>query len=567
MQSKNKKPDHGITALYTRLSRDDDSQGDSNSIVNQKKLLSKYAKDNGFFNPKFYMDDGCTGTNFNRPGFQNMLEDIEAGYVSALIVKDMSRLGRDYLQVGFYTDTYFPNHNIHFIAVNDGVDSEQGDNEFAPFRNIMNEWYAKDISRKVRSSQKMRGNAGDPLSMPPYGYLKDPDNPKHWIIDIEAAEIVRRIYRLCIEGKGVETTARLLQESEVLTPMDYWRAKGIRKPSKKSLSDNPYKWSRTSVRKILVLQEYAGDLVNFKTYSKSFKNKQRLPNDKENMVIFQDVHEPIIDRVTWENVQKIREGTKRRGPKNCEKNMFAGLLYCADCGFKLHFNVNHPNNAIEYFNCSNYRGNRGTCNETHYIRADSLEKIVLLELNKMVCYLKQNEAEFAELLAQKTAKDNEAESKHRTQKLQTLTARNTEVDTLFARIYEDNISEKISDARFMQLSQKYDEEQKTLKAEIEALKIAAEKEKQHEFSKNQFMKTIRKFMEMKKLTPVILRELVDKIEVYHIQGTGKNRTQEIIIHYNFVGVLDLPKIPSLPDKVLLNARQGVDIAYSTKQAG
>lgn len=278
MQSKK---NHGITALYPRLSRDDDIQGDSNSIVNQKKLLSKYAKDHHFPNPKFYVDDGYTGTNFNRPGFQEMIEDIEAGYVTTVIVKDMSRLGRNYLQVGYYTDTFFPDHNVRFIAINDGVDSEQGEDDFTPFRNIMNEWYAKDISRKVRSSKKLRGNAGDPLCLPPYGYRKDPDNPKQWIIDEEAAEVVRKIYRLCIEGNGIETTARILQESGILTPTYYWAKKGIRKGGKKT-QDNPCKWCKTTITKILTLQEYTGVLINFKTYSKSFKDKRRRENPEEN---------------------------------------------------------------------------------------------------------------------------------------------------------------------------------------------------------------------------------------------------------------------------------------------
>lgn len=348
----------------------------------------------------------------------------------------MSRLGRNYLQVGYYTDTYFPDHDVRFIAVNDGVDSDQGDDDFSPFRNIMNEWYAKDISRKVRSSNKLRGNAGDPMCPPPYGYKKDPDNPRKWIIDDEAAEVVRRIYRLCVEGKGIETTARLLQGDGILTPTQYWESKGIRKGGKKS-QDTPCKWCKTTITKILTLREYTGTLVNFKTYSKSFKNKRRPDNPEENWAIFENHHEAIIDKTTWEQVQKLREGTKRRKPKNTEKNMFAGLLYCADCGHKLHYNINHPNSSIEYFNCSNYRGNRGTCNETHYIRADSLEQVVLLELNRMVSYLKNHAEEFAELLAQKTTKDYERESRNRRQHLQELIARNKEVDRLFERIYED----------------------------------------------------------------------------------------------------------------------------------
>lgn len=278
-------------------------------------------------------------------------------------------------------------------------------------------------------------------------------------------------------------------------------------------------------------------------------------------------HEPIIDRSTWETVQKIRAGTKRRQPKNSEKNMFAGLLYCADCGHKLHYNINHPNSAIEYFNCSNYRGNRGTCNETHYVRADSLEQVVLLELNRMVSYLQENEEEFAELLARKTSQDYEREKRFRQQKLAELNARYSEVDMLFERTYEDNVSGKLSDERFMKLSQRYDEEQQSLKKEIAELESICDKEDSRVYSKNQFLKAVRKFMQMKTLTPTMLHELVERIDVYHIQGTGKNRTQRLVIHYKFVGVLDLPHSPVLPGNVVLNSRQGVEIEYLVGKAG
>ena len=313
MQSK-KKDNVGITALYCRLSRDDGTDNDSNSIVNQKKLLQKYAKEHGFSNTHSYVDDGYTGTNFNRPGFQKLLEDIEMGYVSVIIVKDMSRLGRDYLQVGYYTDTYFPDRNIRFIAVNDCVDSADGENELAPFRNVMNEMYARDISRKVRSSHRLRGNAGEPLSQPPYGYLKSPENKKKWIIDPEAAQVVQDIFRMCLEGKGNETIARILQERKVLIPMAYWREKGLGRGGKKA-QPNPYKWCKSTIAKILAQQEYCGDVINFKTYSKSFKNKARIPNPEENWAVFKDVHEPIIDRETFEAVQKLTKKTKRRAPK------------------------------------------------------------------------------------------------------------------------------------------------------------------------------------------------------------------------------------------------------------
>lgn len=347
MQSKKKQDNVGITALYCRLSRDDGAEGDSNSVANQKRMLTKYAKENGFGNTRFYVDDGYTGTNFNRPGFQQMLEDIEMGYVSTIIVKDMSRLGRDYLQVGYYTDTYFPDRNIRFIAVNDCVDSNDGENELAPFRNVMNEMYARDISRKVRSSHRLRGNAGEPLSQPPYGYMKSPENKKKWIVDAEAAQVVQDIFRMCLEGKGNETIARILQEQKVLIPMAYWQSKGLPRGGKKT-QPNPYKWGKTTVAKMLAQQEYCGDVINFKTYSKSFKNKSRIPNPEENWAVFKNVHESIIDRETFEAVQKLISKTKRRAPKkeNAEKNMFCDLLYCADCGSKLWSHVNTVNKNI-----------------------------------------------------------------------------------------------------------------------------------------------------------------------------------------------------------------------------
>lgn len=406
MQSK-KKDNVGITALYCRLSRDDGTDNDSNSIVNQKKLLQKYAKEHGFSNTHSYVDDGYTGTNFNRPGFQKLLEDIEMGYVSVIIVKDMSRLGRDYLQVGYYTDTYFPDRNIRFIAVNDCVDSADGENELAPFRNVMNEMYARDISRKVRSSHRLRGNAGEPLSQPPYRYLKAPENKKKWVIDPEAAQVVQDIFRMCLEGKGNETIARILQERKVLIPMAYWREKGLGRGGKKA-QPNPYKWCKTTIAKILAQQEYCGDIINFKTYSKSFKNKARIPNPKENWVVFKDVHEPIIDRETFEAVQKLTKKTKRRAPKveNAEKNMFCDLFYCADCGSKLWSHVNTINKDIQYFSCSNYKvDTRGTCETRHYIRADAIEQVVMLELRRMAMFLQSDEEKFADLLAKKTQKD------------------------------------------------------------------------------------------------------------------------------------------------------------------
>jgi len=565
MQSK-KTDNQGITALYCRLSRDDGMDGDSNSVANQKKLMQKYAKENGFGNTRFYVDDGYTGTNFNRPGFQKMLEDIEMGYISTIIVKDMSRLGRDYLQVGYYTDTYFPDRNIRFIAINDCVDSADGENELAPFRNVMNEMYARDISRKVRSSHRIRGNSGEPLSQPPYGYMKSPDNKKRWVIDPEAAQIVRDVFRMCLEGKGNETIARILQEREVLVPMAYWQSKGLDRGGKKT-QPNPYKWSKSTIAKMLAQQEYCGDVINFKTYSKSFKNKARIPNPEENWAIFKGVHEPIIDRETFELVQELVGKTKRRSTKekNGEKNMFSDLLYCADCGSKLWYHVKQDKELIHYFSCSNYRGDRGTCDKTHYLRADSIYQVVMLELRRLARFLEDDEEAFAEMLAQKTNAQMRTEERLLQDTLQKAIVRNEEVAKLYERVYEDNVSGKVTDEWFMQLSHKYEVERMELKEKIRTTRETLDNLSSIQRGQEQFVTAVRKFMEMKMITAPLLRELIDHIDVYHIEGRGKNRTQRIKIHYRFIGYIEIPQA-TFERNYIAGVRQGVEIEYIPNNA-
>ena len=551
----------GITALYCRLSRDDGAEGESNSIANQKKLLSKYAKEHGFTNTKFYVDDGYTGTNFNRPGFQQMLEDMDMGYISTVIVKDSSRFGRNYLEVGQYTDYYFPEHNIRFIAINDCIDSENGEDDFSVFRNVMNEMYAKDISRKVRSSHRLRGNAGEPLSAPPYGYMKSVENKKKWVIDPEAAEIVRRVFRLCIEGKGNETIARMLQEDKVLVPMAYWQSKGLGRGGKKT-QPNPYKWCKTTIAKMLAQQEYCGDVINFKTYSKNFRNKTRIANPKENWAIFKDVHEPIIDRETFERVQELTKETKRRKPKDesMKKSIFSNLLYCGDCGHKLWFNFNQKNQSIRFYSCSNYVGSRGTCELTHYIREDSLEQVVKMELFKLATYLDHDEIAFAELLENKSNNDAMAERKALERALSVAEARSKELLRLYERLYEDNVNGKVTDEWFMRLSHKYELEQEELKRQTFELKNKLDSLNNAKSSSESFIRAIRKFMTMQMLTPIVLQELIEKIEIFNVEGKGKNRTQRLIIHYRFVGCIDLPSVvPKHTYK--LDSRQGVAIEY------
>ena len=556
----------GITALYCRLSRDDGADGDSNSISNQKRMLSKYAKEHGFDNTRFYVDDGYTGTNFNRPGFLKMLEDMDAGYVSTLISKDMSRLGRDYLQSGYYTESYFPDRNIRFIAINDGVDSINGDNEFIPFRNIMNEMYARDISRKVRSAHRIRGNMGEPLGQPPYGYMKSPENKKKWIIDPPAAAVVRKIFRLFLEGKGIDTIARMMQEDGHLNCTAYWQSKGIGRGGKK-VQPNPYKWKCSTISGILQRQEYCGDIINFKTTSRSFKNRRRIDNDPEDWVIFKDVHEPIISREDFEIVQKLAGNVKRRPPKpeNGDKNIFCDLLYCADCGKKLWYHTNTNNSNIHYFSCSNYvKDYRGTCPTRHYIRVEGIEQVVIRELARLAAYLEEDEEAFVELLAKKSEKDAQMERKLLQNELQSSIARNEAVARLFEKLYEDNATGKVTDDWFMQLSHKYELERVALKERINEIQIKLHDMDHHKQGYERFVSIIRKLLDMEVLTFPILRELIDRIEVYEAEGTGKSRTQRIAIYYRFVGYLELPAGKINPHYTA-DLRRGVAIEYIPKQ--
>ena len=569
MQSKKKPQNTGITALYCRLSRDDGTEGDSNSIANQKRMLEKYAKENHFGNTRYYVDDGYTGTNFNRPSFQKLLEDIEMGYVSTIIVKDMSRLGRDYLKVGYYTDTYFPDHDIRFIAINDCVDSDDGENELAPFRNVMNEMYARDISRKVRTAHRIRGNSGEPLSQPPYGYMKDPDHPKKWIIDPEASAIVKEIFSMYLNGKGADSIAHILKERKVLTCTAYWRSKGIGRGGRKVNAD-PYDWKHNTVLGILSRQEYCGDVLNFKTHSKSFKKKDRIDNPREDWLVFKNVHEPIIERDVFERVQEMLGNTKHRPPKpeNGEKNMFSDLLRCADCGSKLWYHTNTINKNIHYFSCSNYvKDYRGTCETRHYIRADAVEQIVMLELGRLTSYLRHDEEGFAALLAQKTNQEMIAERKQTEADLQKATVRSEMLVHLFEKLYEDNVAGKVTDEWFLQLSHKYEVKRLELKEKISTLraKLAALEEQSQ--NSDAFLAAIRKFMEMKTLTAPLLQELIDHIDVYEAQGSGKRRTQRIVIYYRFVGYIELPESAFRCSRdYRADVRQGVEIEYIPRPA-
>lgn len=567
MQSNNKQKQlTGITALYCRLSRDDGGDNkESNSIANQKKMLSHYAKENHLSNIKVYQDDGFTGTNFHRPGFQQMLEDIKMGYISTVIVKDLSRLGREYLQVGYYTESYFPDHNVRFIAINDNVDCLDGAtdmDDFIPIKNIMNELYAKDISRKVRSAHNTRGRAGEPLCQPPYGYMKDPENSKHWIVDPDAAAVVKEVFKLYLDGNGEDTIARILQDEQHLNCTAYWASKGINRGGKKS-QPNPYKWKSSTIDKILKRQEYCGDILNFKTRSKSFKNHRRIDNPKEDWMVFEDRHEVIIDRDTYNKVQKMLKTTKQRAPKeeNGPKSIFCDLLRCADCGSKMWYHTNTQNKDIHYFSCSNYvKDYRGTCLTRHYIRADAVEAVVEMELRRLAEYLVADENRFAELLARKSNKQYESEKKAAASELRKSEMRIEMIPKLLKSLYEDKLSGKTTEENYSILSSEYADEREQLKKKILKLRKKMAEMGEKESERGEFIRAIRKFMEMRTLTRQVLNELIDHIDVYETQGTGKNKTQRLVIYYKFVGYLDIDPTQCHPNYTA-DIREGVAVEY------
>ena len=563
-QSNNNKKSRDVTAfLYERLSRDDNMDGESYSIGNQKKLLTKVAKEKGYTNLVHFFDDGISGVTMDRPGFADMIQQLEQGKAAAVFVKDLSRLGRNYIEVGRLTEEFFPNHDIRLVAVSDNIDTDEGENELAPIRNLFNEWYARDISKKRRISNKIKGNAGEPMGQPPYGYIKDPENPKRWIVDEEAAQVVRRIYRMTLEGVGTEQIAAKLEEDGILTPRAYWHSKGINRPGKvKDLP--PTHWNSSSVIKMLSVQEYCGDILNVKTYSKSSKNKKRLENDRENWAIFKDVHEPIIERAVFEQVQQKRGRMRKRQAKDGERSMFSGLLVCADCGSNLHFHFNQGNPEIKYFNCSNYKGNRGTCGSTHYVRVDFLEQVVLGEIRRLTKYAGLYEDDFLKEVIGHSRQAEETERRLKEKELKSLLARDDELDGLFERIYEDNVSGKLSDDRFAKMSHRYEEEQKELSEKIKKLRSEIEKQSSRATSTDMFVSIVRKYTRARKLTPRMLNELVEKIEVYNAEKIDGEWVQRLRIHYNCVGEMNIPNEPALPiPAVTVNTRKGVFVSYTT----
>ena len=563
MKQSNNKKSRDVTAfLYERLSRDDNLEGESYSIGNQKKLLAKVAKEKGYTNLVHFLDDGISGVTMDRPGFVEMICQLEQGKAAAVFVKDLSRLGRNYIEVGRLTEEFFPDHDIRLVAVSDNIDTAEGENELAPIRNLFNEWYARDISKKRRISNKIKGNAGEPMGQPPYGYIKDPNDPKHWIVDDEAAQVVRRVYSMTLEGFGTEQIAAQLEKDDVLTPRAYWLTKGIKRPGK-GKQQPPTKWNSSTITKILSLQEYCGDILNFKTYSKSYKNKKRIDNDRENWVVFQDVHEAIIERAVYEQVQQKRGKIRKRRTNNGEHNMFSGLLVCADCGSNLHFHFNQGNPEIKYFNCSNYKGNRGTCTSTHYVRVDFLEEVVLGEIRRLTKFASLYEDEFVKAVVGHSQQAEQTDRKLKEKVLRTLLARDEELDGLFERIYEDNVSGKLSDDRFAKMSRRYEDEQKELAEKIKKLRSEIEKQSSRSMTTDMFIGLVRKYTRARKLTPRMLNELVEKIEVFNAEKIDGVWEQRLRIHYNCVGTIEIPTVLPLPiPEVSVNTRKGVVVNYA-----
>lgn len=566
MKQSSKNPTMGTAALYCRLSRDDNMDTESNSISNQKKILQKAAKEKGYTDTLFFVDDGITGTTMKRKDFQKMLAAIEAGYISAVFVKDLSRLGRNYIEVGKLTEEFFPQHDVRLVAVADGVDSDEGENEFTPFRNIMNEWYAKDISKKRRIVNKMKGNSGIPLSPPPYGYIKNPDDPRFWVIDPEAAAVVRRIYQMALDGYGLAETAAALEQDGVLNPTYYWRAKGTNRGGSKSTVE-PTKWGHTTIKKILTLQEYCGDVINFKSYSKSYKMKRRIENPEENRAIFLNIHEAVIDRATWEKVQSMKKGTRRKRPTvTQEPSVFSGLLKCPECGGNLNFHFNQSNHDIKFFSCQNHNSGLRKCSKTHYIRLDFLEQVVLYEVKRLAAFANEYENDFIKAMMGRSAKVAENDRARKQRELDGLLARDKELDALFERLYEDNVAGKIDDTRFAKMSKRYEQEQGENAKKIKALRLELKKSEGKRMDVDHFLEAVRRYTNAEKITQRMAAELIDHIDVYHAEKQDGVTTQRVVIYYNCIGAFEVPERRKIPEAdITMRTRKGVAVSYAPAQ--
>lgn len=537
----NKKYNYGgdVTALYARLSKDDDLVGDSNSIVHQKEILAEYAKEHGFTNIEFYVDDGFSGTNFNRPDFQRMMADAEEGKISTVIVKDMSRFGRDYIMVGYYTEIYFSNLDIRFIAINDNVDSNiQTENDLTPFKNVFNEWYARDTSKKIRAVFKAKGNSGKHLTTnPPFGYKKDPNDKDKWIIDDEAAATVRRIFQMYVDGYRISEIGHKLTEEKVETPILYYMNRGIKTNAR---SEYPEIWDLMSIKYILSQTAYAGHTVNFQTAVKSYKTKKQVNLPRNQWVIFRNTQEPIIDEKTFETVQQMRK-VKRARTKYNEPNMFSGLLYCADCGNHLTIQRVARNRKMDNFSCATYRKKKKGLCSCHRILVSDLETIVKEDLQKVCEYVFLHEKEFTDEYLSGSKKETVKFQSKTKAELKRLSERQEEIGRIIRKLYEDNVNGRITDERFDFLAKSYEDEGNDLKTKIQELKNALASSVQDEEKLSKFLKVVKSYTKIEELTPEILNSFIEKIYIGETEKYDGRKMQEVEIIYKFVGAINLPQ--------------------------
>lgn len=550
-----------IAALYLRLSREDSLEGDSYSIQNQQKLLEDAAAKEGY-TTKVYADDGISGTVIDRPEYQRMSADIEQGKLSAVFVKDLSRLGRDYLEVGLFIKKCVDFNDVRIIAVSDAFDSKEGvDLISVALKNVINESYAQDISKKRRLVNDLKAKTGIPLGKPPYGYMKNPDNVKpYWVVDEEAARIVEQIFDEYVDDKGTAQIAADLEAEGVPTPMNYALNKGLKKGGKRS--EKASKWNSTTIIKILGLREYTGDLVNCKTFTKSYKNKRQYKNDKP--LVFENAHEEIIPHEKWEQVQEKRRKIKKRKTITGERNMFSGLLICADCGGKLGFHFNQKNHDIKYFNCTAYNKRHRECSTSHYVRADFLERVVLGEIKRLTKFVSMYSETFETAVRGYAQDKTEFEIKRMEKDLKTAQNRSNDIDVIIQKLYEDNVCGKISDDRFATMNAQYEQEQAELSDRITALQAEIQQEAEKARTVDVFIEAVKKYSRIRKLTPQMLGDLVDHIVVHDAKKIDGITEQYIDIHYRDIGSIEIPDVLLIPQtNVEISTRQGVTLKYGT----
>ena len=572
--------DNRITALYERLSRDDDLAGDSNSIVNQKKMLEDYAKNNGYTNTVHFTDDGFSGGSFERPGWKQMLSRIENGDIGTVIVKDMSRVGRDYLQVGFYTEVFFREKGVRFIAVSNGVDSDNNtSSEFAPFLNIMNEWYLRDCSRKITAVLQAKGKEGKPItSNPPYGFVKDTEDKNHWLVDEEAAEVVRKIFRLTVEGMGPYQIAKRLMEEKVEKPSYYQATRQRGNYQTMCDFETPYNWTGGSVVRILERQEYMGDTVNFRSHKESYKDKKAVKNSSEDILIFQDTHEPIIDRRTWYLVQELRK-TVRRVDTSGEGSLLTGKLYCADCGGKMHYRRSTtraardwrgiPNGGTERtsagFNCSTYNSSRKQYKQvcfSHSIKEDTVKQLILETIRYALKSVRMDEAAFIKNMRSASEVRDKGEVKKLKADLSKKEKRFADLDMLIKKVYEDNAMGKLPDRRYEMLSSDYEKEQQELEISMQEIREKLAQFEDDTDRTEEFLSLVRKYTDIQELTPAIVNEFVDKVMVHKIEEIDGERVQEIEIFLNYIGKVELPAQELSEEEMAAEEKKRKRRAYS-----